>query len=176
MEIQPFHNYSNSLIPLPPLGPEVAPSDSQEVRSFADELGSRISNPEANSSDTDANSPGIFNLASPDPSIATNTRELTGMLDRQSGSPEVRNDYEEELMQACREVEGFLLGILLKNTGSDFGGSELFKETSESSFYNEMFFYELAQSIGTNPPGIGIADRLYDDIIMNADSELDRMV
>ncbi|MCK4720174.1 hypothetical protein KAU08_05925 [bacterium] len=176
MEIQPFHNYSNSLIPLPPLGPEVAPPESQEVRSFADEMRSRITNPEADSSDTDVHSPGIFDLASPDPSIATNIREFRGNLDLQSGSPEVRNDYEKELMQACREVEGFLLGILLKNIGGDFGGSELFKETGESSFYNEMFFYELAQSIGTNPPGIGIADRLYNDIIMNADSASDPKV
>lgn len=176
MVIQPFHDYSNALIPLPPLGPEVPPPDSREVRSFADELRSRISNPDLNSSDTDAHSPGIFNLAPPNSSISTYSRELPGMLDSQSGSSELRNDYEEELMQACREVEGFLLGILLKNIGRDFGGSELFKETSESSFYNEMFFYELAKSIGTNPPGIGIADRLYDDIIMKADVALDRMV
>lgn len=176
MEIQPFHNYSNSLIPLPPLGPEVPSPVSREVRAFADELRSRISSPEANSSDTDTNSLGIFDLAHPNPSIVTNSRELPGILESLSGNTEVRNDYEEELMQACREVEGFLLGILLKNIGRDFGGSELFKETSESSFYNEMFFYELAKSIGTNPPGIGIADRLYDDIIMKADAALDPIV
>ena len=79
-------------------------------------------------------------------------------------------------MQACRDIEGFMLGLLLKDLGKDFAGGSLFSQTYESSVYKDMFFQELAQSIGNTPPGIGIADRLYNDIILNSGDSIDQLI
>jgi hypothetical protein len=191
MEITPFHDYSNVLIPLPPLGPEVPPpqagTNAPSGLSFADELNSRLSGQESQNTATAESETDIFNLASPRTSIVHNPIPLSttngaipldsNSLSLSDTSPDPVDEQDQKLMQVCRQIEGFLLGILLKNLGKDFGGSELFNKTSESGYYQEMFFYELADSIGSNPPGIGIADKLYDDIMLKANAgSIDQLV
>lgn len=186
METIPFHDYSNVLTPLPPLGPEVPPplagTAPTSGLSFADELNSRLSTEESQNVETVSQDTSIFDLAAPRTSIAHNPIPLYDSNDAipltqdsillSGNGPDLVNEEERELMRVCREIEGFLLGILLKNLGKDFGGSGLFNRTSESGYYQDMFFYELADTIGGNPPGTGIAERLYTDIIlkMNAGS------
>ena len=80
---------------------------------------------------------------------------------------------EDELMAVCRELEGFMLAVLLKSMNSDFAGDTIFSKTYESSMYNEMFYYELANSIGKEGPGLGIAQTIYDDIILKTSGTID---
>jgi Rod binding domain-containing protein len=87
----------------------------------------------------------------------------TGNLLNQSAES---GDQEDRLTDACRDLEGFLLGMLLRNLGKSFGGSNLFSQTWESSFYQSMFFFELAQAICAQGPGLGIAEQIKNDIIM----------
>jgi hypothetical protein len=191
MEIAPFHDYSNVLLPLPPLGPEVPPpqagTSTASGLSFADELNSRLPGQESQSLSAADSEADIFNLATPQTSIVHNpillpTANGAIPIDRNSFSlsdtaPESVSEQDQKLMTVCRQIEGFLLGILLKNLGKDFGGSELFNQTSETGYYQEMFFTQLADSIGSHPPGIGIADKLYDDIILKANAgSIDQLV
>jgi len=75
----------------------------------------------------------------------------------------------------CREIEGLLLSILLKNLGEQSFGDTIFSKSWESSVYKDMFFTEMAKSIGGTSPGLGIADVLYNDIIMKAGGQLDQL-
>ncbi len=79
-------------------------------------------------------------------------------------------DAQDKLEQTCKELEGLLLGILLRNLGKQTGRSGLFSQTWESSFYQNMFYWELAQDIGANGPGLGIAEVLHRDIMLKADT------
>lgn len=182
METTPFQDYSNVLVPLPPLGPEVPPpqadSSSSTDTTFAEVLESQLTEQVSQSTEPREIDPDFFNLAAPPASLTHSSLPLSESADfiplnrnallLANAGPDLVNEDDQELMRICREIEGFLLGILLKNLGKDFGGSGLFNQTAESSFYQDMFFFQLAETIGTTPPGIGIADSLYDDIMLKA--------
>jgi hypothetical protein len=173
MEITPFHDYSDALIPLPSLpldGSASRPeSDTSGISSFLDILGQNLN-------------PTVMDQLGPDVT-STGTTEPADPLSTQlpsDGTLLAGNGYSEEdlggLLEACRDVEGYLLSILLNDLGESFAGSNLFSQTYESSFYKDMFFMELARVIGNQPPGLGIADALYRDISMKYGNELDQLI
>ncbi|HDS30752.1 MAG TPA: hypothetical protein ENN67_06885 [Firmicutes bacterium] len=160
MTVSPFRDYSDVLVPLPSLNEgsatnsPVAPGQLNERR-FIDILGPLVSEsgeivPETPAENANNNS-RYFNYAAPN---------------RVANLPS--SDYREtdELTLACKEVEGFLLGLLLKNMGSAFGRGGIFSKSFESGYYQNMFYFEIARMLSTSGPGIGIAERLRDDIIM----------
>ena len=163
MEITPFHNYSDALLPLPPM-PLDGPAPAQSVTSstgpsFQDILAGRLDSE-------------ISTELGPDLSPASGIQG-SEMLDVFSlhgiGLQDETTAQEDKyggLMEACRDIEGYLLSLLLNNLGDSISESGLFSQTYESSFYKDMFFYEIAREIGNQPPGLGIADVLYSDIIM----------
>ena len=167
MEIVPFRDLSDALVPLPALpvqqSDHAAQPNASSDRSFRDELDNRLAAQETES---------LFDLGSP----------VSGSSPPAMSSPALRTNLSiptsenpDELMLACREIEGLLLGMLLKNLGDTDSGSTLFSSTWESSFYQDMFFTEIAKAIGNNPPGLGIAKVLYEDIIMKAGESVDRL-
>jgi len=163
MDIIPFRDYSDALVPLPALPTERSETDTQPSpapsRPFQAELEERLSAP-------------LFDLASP---LDRPTRPAEPYSTAVASGQELQAPEDDELMLICREIEGFLLSILLKNLGEASFGDTVFSKGWESSMYQDMFFEEMAKSIGSSPPGLGIADVLYNDIIMKAGGSLDQL-
>ncbi len=170
MEIAPFHDYSDALVPLPalPLNPSESGSaaDRTDAVPFHDELASRMG------PDVTTDSPQIFDPGAGSLPIQTSAPPplpTSSIVEPSAQDPEEAR----ELMQICRQLEGLLLGILLRNLSDTIPGGGLFSKSWESSIYQDLFFQEIANSIGSQPPGLGIADMVYDDIISRASGTLD---
>jgi hypothetical protein len=169
MDVVSFRNFSDALVPLPALPVDrsdaASSSRSSASASFRDELDSRLES----LSSGDSTWPFDLGSAAEPTDEGSDSRPLlvgTGAADS--------DRVDEELMAACRDVEGFLLGLLLRSLGKSLPGGDLFSQTWESGVYRDMFFMELAQSIGSQPPGLGIADMLYQDIMLKAGGSVDR--
>jgi hypothetical protein len=163
MDIIPFRDYSDALTPLPALPTERSetdtPSSPAPSGSFQAELEDRLSEP-------------LFDLASP---LERPTRPVEPLSALETSDESVQRPEDDELMLVCREIEGLMLSILLKNLGKNSFGDTIFSRGWESSMYQDMFFEEMAKSIGGTPPGLGIANVLYNDIIMKAGGSLDQL-
>jgi len=172
MDVVSFRNFSDALVPLPPLPVDrsdpASSSRSSGAASFRNELDSRLE------SLSSGGPTWPFDLGSAadrtDEGSESRALRLGGMESGAADSDQVDDD----LMAACRDVEGFLLGLLLRSLGKSLPGGDLFSQTWESGVYRDMFFMELAQSIGSQPPGLGIADMLYEDIMLKAGGSVDR--
>ncbi len=176
-----FRDYSDVLMPLQPLNSglparDSSPPSSTESPDFLAVLGPLLDETPAEAiqpaSEPDHSPPSwLFDLGAQRPEIqppdAFNPPS-TESLQFSPGHFTRTSPDNESLLQACKEIEGYLLGILLKDLGTSTSGSSLFSRTSETSYYQDMFFHELAQSIGNQGPGLGIAEVLMNDIIMKA--------
>jgi len=158
MENYPLHNYSDVLLPLPPINGtnSVLPKDF-------------VPDPKADFSDILAGKLDESEPVQTKPQIDFFPGSVTPQIEQ---PPAISDEEAAELMDACKQVEGFLLSLLLKSMGESFAGDSVFSSTYESSVYKDMFFFELANSIGTDGPGLGIAQTLYDDIIMKTNGGL----
>lgn len=153
MEVVPFQDYSDVLVPLPPLGGygSSTPSSpsSREEPSFRDRLKELVE-----AEPVDDGKPSQPVAASPPRTAQQNPgNELT---------------TSDGLDSACRDLEGFLLALLLRNLSRGFGGSTLFSRSWESSVYKDMFFFEIAKAVGSRPPGLGISEAIRSDIMLKA--------
>ncbi len=152
MEITPFHDYSNALLPLPPLNGPGSPFPSTQAdrtSPFRDEIAKALG-PDVSQAGYSAA------ISSPDSTLSAGS----------AVSSSLENSGTDPLMDVCRQLEGFLLSLLLRDMGKSFAGSTLFSQTYESSVYRDMFLTEVGRSIGERPPGLGIADAVYRDTIL----------
>jgi hypothetical protein len=151
MEVVPFKDYSDVLVPLPPLGGEGDHASGTRAAgsSFDDRLRDALRGEGAEA--------GAVSTKSAPTGVRTAT------YDRGDGQAPAQG-----LDQACRDLEGFLLALLLRNLAKGFGGSDLFSGSWEGSVYKEMFFFEMAKAAGARPPGLGIAKVIQNDIILKA--------
>ena len=69
----------------------------------------------------------------------------------------------DKLKKACSEMEGYFVGMLLKQMHHTSVKSGVFEERSESSTYREMFDDAVAGEIGKRG-SFGIADMLYREL------------
>jgi len=157
MEIIPFKDYSGVLIPLPPLGRDVPTT--------------------AESSPRGENFPAYLRQAEQALSQRERTRESsspriprgsTATKSEISSNPQGKD--EEKLMEACRELEGFLIAILLRTMGRALSEEGFFGESFESKIYRDMFFAEIAATAAKSGRGLGIAELIYKDINLKAES------
>lgn len=136
----------DKIVPLPPLNSET--------------LGDWTPPPPTKGKGTFADSVKSLTRPAPQPELSnTYHRPPTKTVDHNPDDP---------LMDALREFEGYILGVMLKNMGKNFAGSNMFDESYQSSFYKTMFFQELAKAIAENGSGLGIADVIYRDIMLKA--------
>jgi len=160
MEINPLLGYINGLRPLPPINGDnsVLPPDiaSQPARDFSFELAQKLNE---GAVETESTQTQIDWFPIPKQPLVVGQSDETQKISDEQAS---------KLMAVCKDIEGFFLSVLLKSMGESFSGSDLFSQTYESSVYHDMFFTELADSVGSNGPGLGIAQALFDDIILKA--------
>jgi len=181
MEIRPFQDYSNALMPMPALPVQEPSGNSQPTenvapgQSFRNLLEDQINRTEPRND--------IFSLSS---GISSGPESSTGMLPSLNSYPagpfhsapgllSSGEDAQDELMAMCRELEGFFLGLLLKNMGGSSTGGGIFSSSWESSVYQDMFYSELGNLIGTQSRGFGIAELLYGDIIMKIGNQSEEL-
>jgi len=157
MEIIPFKDYSGVLVPLPPLG--------RDERTISESSPRRDNFPAYLRQAEQALSQRERTGESSHPSIP---RGSTATKSEISSNPQGRD--EEKLMEACRELEGFLIGILLRTMGRAFSEKGFFGESFESKIYRDMFFSELAGAAAKSGRGLGIAELIYKDINLKAES------
>jgi Rod binding domain-containing protein len=56
--------------------------------------------------------------------------------------------------------------MILKDMGKRMAGSELFGQSFESGIYQDMLYTEVAKSVGSHGPSLGIAEAIYRDIML----------
>ena len=71
-------------------------------------------------------------------------------------------------MKVCKDLEGFLLGILMKSMAERFAPNDAFGNSFESDFYKDMFFTEISRTLAEQGRALGIADTIYKDIMLKA--------
>lgn len=166
-------NIIDQIVPLPPLNPdllrerrEISTDSGTSFRSaLENELGPSIDAEERDS---------IFSLdgrqtAQPAYRSQTQTADETLMPYRRlQPMRDIPEDMDPELLAATRQFEGFFLSLLLHNLGTQMTSGDLFSGSFQSSIYRDMFYRELAKSIGENGSGLGIAEVIYRDIILKA--------
>lgn len=174
-----FQDYSDVLTPLPALPPDGTQPRTQlhdtSGSSFQDHLENLVNDPLTTElgPEVPVSTEPLFNY---NPHVSGNLQfpgSVGISLDPVTGTTP---DELEELMEVCRDIEGYLLSLLLKGLGKSFASSTLFSQTSESSFYKEMFFSEMAQSLGREGPGLGIAESIYNDIIIKQSMSIDQVI
>lgn len=80
------------------------------------------------------------------------------------------NPAHARLRKATREVESYFVGFLLKQMHSSAAKGGLFGQSSEAATYREMFDDAVARAIGSRG-ALGIADVLYDKLVVSLDAE-----
>lgn len=75
-------------------------------------------------------------------------------------------------MKVCKDLEGFLLGILMKSMSERFAPNDAFGNSFESSFYKDMFFTEISRTLAEQGRGLGIAEAIYKDIMLKTPDEI----
>lgn len=71
----------------------------------------------------------------------------------------------QQLRQAAEELEGLFLGLLLKSMRSTVGEGGLFKESTDTKMYKDMFDQEVGRSLARRG-GIGLADMIVRDQVL----------
>jgi hypothetical protein len=155
-----FRDYSNVLLPLQPLGdasatpPRTQPQPPQE--NFRNTL-ARVTEPVASTT--------VRPLGE---DTYPMQRQVSNFTTQNSASPvePVLSADNERLLQACKDIEGFFLGMLLRNMGQKFTDQGVFGSSFESGYYQDMFFTEVAKNLADTGRTLGISEAVYRDIIM----------
>jgi peptidoglycan hydrolase FlgJ len=77
----------------------------------------------------------------------------------------------EKMKKACHEMEGYFVGMLMKQMHEAAAKGGLFEEKSESATYRSMFDDAVAAKIGERG-SFGIADMLYRELSKRDDAEI----
>jgi len=158
MDISAFQDYSNVLQPLPRVGigngAEATPAGSSEEAGFRDTL--RLASLRAAS----AKRSGVTQKP-----LRANQSNPGGTPLKQNSAGE---DKSAELMKACRDLEGFFLNVLLRGMSTKLSEEGIFGASFESSIYQDMFYSELSKSVAEKGRSLGIADMIFNDIIMKS--------
>ena len=94
----------------------------------------------------------------------------SGLVDKLAESkPAAKSEDKSKLDKACHEMEGYFVGMLLKQMHQSAMKGGLFEEKNESATYREMFDDAVASNIGKRG-AFGIADMLMRELSKRSDA------
>jgi hypothetical protein len=155
-----FRDYSSILTPLPRIGsaPDTPRDSAQRPTASFQAALDTAQNRIAASPDRSSHAQAADRIPAADSQSLRNNSSISPI------SPE----DSERLMKACRDIEGFFIGMLLRDFGKRIGQGGVFGQSFQSSFYQDLFFTEIARSMSDSGSSMGIADAIYKDIILKA--------
>jgi hypothetical protein len=168
-----FHDYSNVLVPLPRIGgtgasPVAATpaAESTGKSNFQNVLASTVLK-----KDAPALKPLVQKSYGIDLPPKSNGLDLPRKTNGIPFTPDTATEEShKELMKACKDLESFFVGMLLKNMGKKLTEDQVFGGSYESSIYQDMFFSEITKSVADHGSSMGLAKTIFDDIILKSAS------